>query len=382
LTFSSAAFDTPIVLSKLLPLSQRRTDISPTQRLRYGVVWEDANVLCDALRPVAKDGVLLTIASAGDNALALLLLDPREIVAIDIEEAQLAALELRIAAIAALPNSSVRHFLGADGETDTDRLSIYTTIRMALSLPAREFWDARTDDVSRGIIHAGSFERYLRFFRRRILPLLVPREAIQAILRGIPPSAKEHVYDAIWDTIRWRIGCGMFFSSAALSRIRFPGALRQLRHGSAAELQKRARHVLTNLTSITNPYLTYLFQGRYTDDALPLYLEDRTLDVIRPRLQRLRIINSSVTNLTPLRTYNGMNLSDIFEPFTSTQFEQHYMKLFALLRPGGRLVYWSHFVPRTSPHLGTRCQEESERLHSQDQVGSYGSLHIDQAFTS
>ncbi|CAN5264218.1 hypothetical protein BH23GEM4_BH23GEM4_17410 [soil metagenome] len=45
-------------------------------RIRYASVWEDADVLCEALAPVAPGGRLLSVASAGDNALALLTLDP------------------------------------------------------------------------------------------------------------------------------------------------------------------------------------------------------------------------------------------------------------------------------------------------------------------
>ena len=55
--------------------------------IRYGSVWEDADVLCEALAPVAQNGRLLSIASSGDNALALLTLDPAEVVAVDLSPA-------------------------------------------------------------------------------------------------------------------------------------------------------------------------------------------------------------------------------------------------------------------------------------------------------
>jgi len=38
--------------------------------IRYGNVWEDADVLCEALKPVSQGRRLLSIASAGDNTLA------------------------------------------------------------------------------------------------------------------------------------------------------------------------------------------------------------------------------------------------------------------------------------------------------------------------
>ncbi|MBK9239282.1 MAG: DUF3419 family protein [Acidobacteria bacterium] len=67
--------------------------------LRYSCVWEDADVLCSALEPVAKERRLLSISSAGDNALALLTLDPSEVVVIDVDQAQLNALEVALASI-------------------------------------------------------------------------------------------------------------------------------------------------------------------------------------------------------------------------------------------------------------------------------------------
>ena len=67
-------------------------------RIRYAQVWEDADVLLEAL-DVQPGHVCVSIASAGDNALALLTQQPaRVVVALDLSPAQLACLELRVAA--------------------------------------------------------------------------------------------------------------------------------------------------------------------------------------------------------------------------------------------------------------------------------------------
>ena len=65
--------------------------------VRYAQCWEDADVLVEAL-DVRPDDVCLSIASAGDNALALLAEGPARVVALDLSPAQLACLELRVAA--------------------------------------------------------------------------------------------------------------------------------------------------------------------------------------------------------------------------------------------------------------------------------------------
>ena len=64
--------------------------------IRYANCWEDADILCEALRPHPGTRIL-SIASAGDNTLALLA-EGAEVVAADLSIAQLACVELRRAA--------------------------------------------------------------------------------------------------------------------------------------------------------------------------------------------------------------------------------------------------------------------------------------------
>ena len=58
--------------------------------IRYAQVWEDADVLLAGL-DVQPGDVCVSIASAGDNALALLTKDPSRVIALDLSPAQLPA---------------------------------------------------------------------------------------------------------------------------------------------------------------------------------------------------------------------------------------------------------------------------------------------------
>src|SRR5262245_61493869 len=124
----------------------------------YGQVWEDADVLLDAL-DVRPGHVCLSIASAGDNALALLGRHPARVVAIDRSEAQLWCLELRVAAFRTLEHRHVLELFGS--RPSADRMALYTRCRRSLSRPARKFWDSQPSAIARGIGGAGRFERYL-----------------------------------------------------------------------------------------------------------------------------------------------------------------------------------------------------------------------------
>ena len=133
------------------------------ESIRYGSVWEDADVLCEALAPVAKGGRLLSVASAGDNALALLTLDPAEVVAVDLSLAQLACLEVRVAAFRELDDADLLGFLGVTEASD--RLSRYRSLRASLPDFACTFGDHTPEIVARGPVNAGKSEASFHTFR-------------------------------------------------------------------------------------------------------------------------------------------------------------------------------------------------------------------------
>jgi S-adenosylmethionine-diacylglycerol 3-amino-3-carboxypropyl transferase len=83
--------------------------------IRYANCWEDADVLCAALQP-APGKRILSIASAGDNSLALLA-DGSEVVAADLSPVQLACVELRMAAFRELNYDETLAFLGVREST-------------------------------------------------------------------------------------------------------------------------------------------------------------------------------------------------------------------------------------------------------------------------
>src|SRR5437870_3796633 len=184
--------------------------------IRYACVWEDADLLCEALAPVAAGGRLLSIASAGDNALALLTLDPAEVLAVDRNPAQLACLALRIAAFHRLPYADLLVFLGALPGRNRGRT--YARLRSDLPEAARDYWDARPALVAGGILHAGRFERYLRAFREWVLPLIHSQRTIQQLRKERSREEREGFYRERWDSRRWRLAFRLFFSRTVMSR--------------------------------------------------------------------------------------------------------------------------------------------------------------------
>src|SRR5438093_13196 len=108
--------------------------------LRYAQCWEDADTLLEAL-DVRHGDDCLSIASAGDNTLALLTRHPARVLAVDLSPAQLACLELRVAAYRALSHPELLELLGST--PSARRKVLYGRCRPLLSPAARAFWDCR-----------------------------------------------------------------------------------------------------------------------------------------------------------------------------------------------------------------------------------------------
>ena len=345
--------------------------------VRYTNVWEDADVLCEALAPVARGGRLLSVASAGDNALALLTLDPAQVVARDLSAAQLACVELRVAAFRGLEHGDVLRFLGV--LPATDRLA---TLR-ALELPpaARAFWEARPGEVAGGVIHAGKFERYFARFRRAVLPLVQSRAAIEALRNAGSIEEQRRIYAARWDHPRWRFFFRAFFSRTVMGLLgRDPAFFDHVEGAVGPRILARTKRALTELPVADNPYFGAIVDGAFRPGALPRYLRADAFDAIRSRLDRLVIEQGPIEEADG--TFDGMNLSDVFEYMAPAPFTRTYGALLERARPGARLVYWNMLVPRSRPaEYAGRVEplaEIARALGARDRAWFYENVHVDE----
>ncbi len=346
--------------------------------VRYASVWEDADVLCQALTPVAGGKRLLSIASAGDNALALLTLDPAEVVAVDLNPAQLACIDLRRVAFSILEYEDLLAFLGV--VADAKRLAVYQSLRSAISQDTRTFWDARPEAVVAGIIHDGKFERYFATFRTRVLPWVHGADTIKRLRESGSIEEQRAFYRDHWDTWRWRGLFRVFFSRFVMGRLgRDPAFFDHVEGSVATRILERTRYALTELPVVSNPYLSYILTGNFQLNALPLYLRRSAHGCIRERIDRLRIVRAPADEVEG--PFHGFNLSDIFEYMAPAEHERVYGRLIDHAEPGARLVYWNMLAPRARPideHRVVSLDELAGQLHAGDKAWFYQRLIVDE----
>jgi len=357
----------------------QKTDFST---IRYAQCWEDADILLEALK-IRPGDVCLTIASAGDNALAMLSQSPGRVITIDLNPAQLACLELRVAAYRALRQPELLELVGSS--PSARRWALYQRCRADLSPAVRQFWDDRPAEIEAGIGSIGKFERYFALFRRWVLPLIHPQARVEQMLSGGPAVRREIFYDRQWDTWRWQLLFRLFFSRWLMGRLgRDPSFFSYVEGSVAGRILARTRYAATALNPADNPYMQWILAGRHLT-ALPYALRPEHFKTIQANLHRLEWRCQSLESF--LDSYDGpaiggFNLSDIFEYMSLQNYHDLLPRLVRLGRPGSRLVYWNMLVPRSRPEaLAGQLRPLSElarRLHRADKAFFYSNFVIEE----
>ena len=353
--------------------------------LLYSQCWEDVDVARTALN-IRPGDTVVAIAAAGDNVLALLQDDPRQVLAVDVNAAQSALLELKRAAVGNFADATALDaFLGA--APSSTRTAGYENIRPRLTPPALRYWDANLPMIEAGVIHTGRFERYVAHFRRAVLPFVPGRRAVRDMLVATDLEAQRRTYRERWNSRRWRMLFRVFFSQALLRRFgRDPAFFAHCEIDDVgAHYLARAEHALTNVPIRTNPYLTYMLSGRFGGGRQrPDYLRPEAQPVIRQRIDRIALETASldaVLRALPSRSVGAFYLSDIFELSSAEDYATSLAEIARVGRVGARICYWNNLVRRGRPEalageLDSHA-DEARSLHLRDRAFLYSRLVIE-----
>ena len=262
-----------------------------------------------------------------------------------------------------------------------DRLAVYRRLRPALAKASRTFWDSAPKAVRGGIIHSGSFERYIRLFRS-IFPRRA-RVAFGLLAEANSAAEREWIYDEECDGFFWHLVTSVAFCPKAVSMFDYHRRyFDDVTVSVVRAMRRRLRHALTASPWTTSPYLTYFLTGNYSPSALPLYLRIQHHDIIRSRIDRLSMHHLDVAAASSLGRFSGFNLSNIFEHVGPGRVETTYQGVLLAAEDEARLAYWCTFSDHTPKCTSTwvRSLAVAARLHEQDAVGSYESFHVDEVF--
>lgn len=309
--------------------------------LHFAQVREDPELEIRALRPGPADRVVV-VGSGGCTALALLAAGAGSVDAVDVNPAQNHLLELKLAAVRALPRDEAVRFLGGWPATADDRARWYDAVRRCLNPPAAAYWDARPAAIRRGALEAGRTERYLRAAASLLRALVHPHRRVRRLLACRTVAEQRAFFAREWNNRRWRALFALLGGRAALQRVYRPDFFRHAGDARFADhFRGRLEHTLTALPVGENYFLHQLLTGHYPVDraGLPRYLA--AAPAVVAAADRLRIVDGGYTtylSTLPGRSVDAFALSNICEWMPPADVDALFAEVHRTARPGARVV--------------------------------------------
>jgi S-adenosylmethionine-diacylglycerol 3-amino-3-carboxypropyl transferase len=351
--------------------------------IRYSQVWEDHLLLEEGLEIGADDHVMC-IASAGDNALALLLAGAKKVTAVDLNPTQTALMQLQLAGIATFERIGELHQL-VGASPCADRMALYEQVRARLPESARAFWDARSDDLVSGVQQCGRLEKYMAAFRKAHL---APRAEVIGTLLAARTLEEQAAAFAQLATPELAAATSKHFNRETMAETgRDPSQFRFVDDVDVANyLWNRFRWACTELPVRGNFYLERFLTGGLADPELgPPHLQPKNYTRLRSLIDRVTVVTGGIDDVLrelPVGGLDKAGLSNIFEYLSPEQTDTLMGQLAGKLRQGGRFAYWNLLVDRRSQaalHDRLRpLDAQAHALHKRDRSFLYNAFRLEE----
>jgi S-adenosylmethionine-diacylglycerol 3-amino-3-carboxypropyl transferase len=367
--------------------------------LVYTQIWEDPEVDLEALA-LHPDCHIVAIASGGCNVLSYLTGDPARITAVDLSSAHVALNRLKLVSANRLPSWEVfyRFFGAADDEANVaayDRL-----IAPHLDSQSRAYWEGRSlhqlgrrriSIFARNAYRHGVLGRFIgvthalcRAYGVNLGELLVARTLEEQ--RLFFETTLAPLFDK--RAVRWATANRLSLYGLGIP----PAQYEALAGGSDMRHVLRAR--LERLTcgfSLDDNYFAWQAFGRsYAANAsgpLPPYLRREHFDEVRARVDRVEVLNRSITEYLAGcadASRDRYVLLDAQDWMTDSQLNALWREITRTARPGARVIFRTAAEPsllpgRVDDALLDRWRYEtaqSQALTARDRSAIYGGFHL------
>jgi S-adenosylmethionine-diacylglycerol 3-amino-3-carboxypropyl transferase len=361
------------------------------RNLIYNQCWEDPSLDHEALE-IGPGDRIVTITSAGCNALDYLLRGPEQIDCVDLNPHQTALLELKLVALQNLKYTQFHSLFGL-GRIRRHR-EIYGMLRPYLTEQSRESWDAHIDYFDpngSGLYYHGTSGFFARILRRYIdsRPDLSRDLAYFQDIQSLEQQAvfyRRHIAPALWTpALRWFLR-----RTAVMGLLGVPvDQIQQMRKSGIRDLSRfiedRVEQMFTTTPVSQNYFWRVYLKGHYTAEACPNYLRRENFQTLQRLSHRIRFHTMSLVEF--LRKGSGpfsiFVLSDHMDWLTSRRdlLEEEWEWILRTSQAGARIIYRSggqtfDYLPAFAKKQLRFESELTARLSLQDRVGTYGSFHL------
>ena len=368
------------------------------ERLVYTQIWEDPACDLEAMA-VESHHRIITIASAGCNALAYLLADPAEVIAVDLNRAHLALLDLKAGAVRAFDHHQDFLEMFGRGHSKVNIARFRQHIAPLLSVEARRWWMAR-DAFGRPRISMFTTGLHRHGLTGRFIGIVHAWARLRGVRLEDWTLAKTPQEQAVWfDTKVARLFDGALVRRLAASppvvwNLGIPPSQHEaLCEGEvqsmAGVLRERARRLATIAPVADNWFAWQAFARRYNVDQgpLPPYLEAQAFGLLKARVDRLQLAHENlrvVLTGRPAASLDRFVLLDAQDWMSDDELVRLWQEITRTARPGARVIFRTAGVaspleralPRAIAQRWRADHVTADRLHARDRSAIYGGFHL------
>ncbi len=388
--------------NKLLSVEglRERTFALAFSNLVYPQIWEDPLVDLEALA-LNGESRIITIASGGCNVLNYLTAGPSQIIAVDINAAQIALNRLKIAALRHLPDyeSFYRFFGMANAAANIAAFKQY--ILPHLDALTASYWNRR-----HGLRRSRRIKRFSNnFYRAGLLGGFIGLSHFLAKLNGFNPSTllkartleeQRHIFDRELAPIfskrgvRWLVNRPSSLYGLGIPPAQYKALAGPMQGEMAGVLRQRLERLACDFPISDNYFAWQAFGRRYAPSgtgALPPYLDPANFKTVREQASRVSIHHASLTSHLsgmPAESMDRYVLLDAQDWMRDDDLTRLWNEITRTARPGARVIFRtaaedSVLPGRVPDDVLSRwhyAAEQSRALTKQDRSAIYGGFHL------
>ncbi|MEQ8173380.1 MAG: BtaA family protein [Candidatus Eremiobacterota bacterium] len=354
--------------------------------LVFNQVWEDPEVDKKGWN-INNNDIIVTITSAGCNALDYLLSSPELIYALDINPTQNYLLELKISAIKNLDYEAFWTFFG-EAKSRSNRYNYYKYLRHDISDEAKRFWDKQIKSFQKGFYRCGHLGLALRVLRTYSKLMVGGRRTIEGILNT--DNQEEYYRTKIRPRMLSPIGryfAGNPFQLSCMGIHKHQIDL--LKKFNYVDFSSYVEHILDSMLGGDIPvddnyFLHMVIMGRYLNrEVAPGYLREKNFDILKENIHKITIKNISQYDFLSGRPDNSVtkfNLLDSVDWMKKEQFINLFNEIYRTGTSESVIIFrsglYNFVLPKEIKEKFIFDKEKSMMLHEQDRSGVYGSFNI------
>lgn len=319
------------------------------------------------------------VTAGGGRVLNLVAAKPREILAVDLNPAQNALLELKIAGMRELDHAGYLAFLGV--RPAADRLAVYERLRPRLSSGAQRFFDLNRPLVDQGALLSGKLER---FFGKLAKLMRIAHPLGLARLFAFDDIEEQRRFLAGWQMLPWRVLAQNLSRRSVMQAFSGdPGFYRYVpEHVPLHRViyERVYSHFWSHLAR-ENPLMQIVFFGRYVyEPALPMYLNAASYERTRAALEHVRIetVTGTVDDALEYGSsagFDAFSISDISSYLDDEAHGRLFDRVLRAARPGAALCSRSNIYHRPLSAEQARRIDRDPQLERQLSIDDHSCVH-------